>query len=305
MVTMDKAKVMAPVENGTAEELRRFVYSQVHMGGRVDVTLYAASEDTAEQAARAAFARYAALEDVFSDYRPSSELMRLCAAGAEVPVAVSQELWDVLLFATRVFEASEGAFDVTAGPVVRLWRTARQTGALPDPDALASARARVGGSEVLLSKPRTVTLLREGMQLDLGGIAKGYANDAAIAVLREHGVGRAMVEAGGDISLSGAPPQAQGWMVRVRGLPDTLVVHDCAVSTSGDTEQFLEVGGVRYSHVVDPRTGLGVTTRTQATVVSPVGMASDACATALCIQPSLESVLEDFASAEALVTVVE
>lgn len=259
------------------------------MGGRVTLTLFAPDEDTAERAARAAYGRYAALEDVFSDYRPASELMRLCALAGTGPVAVSAELFDVLAFGLRVSEWTGGAFDMTASPVVRLWRTARQTGSMPPERARLLAQLLVGWRNVSLDPLlRTASLLLPGMQLDLGGIAKGYANDHALLALKANGVDRAMVEAGGDIGVSGAPPGAQGWAIKVRGLPDTFFLSECAISTSGDTEQFVEIGGVRYSHVVDPRTGLGVTTRVQASVIAPRGLTTDPLATALCVDPSIE-----------------
>jgi thiamine biosynthesis lipoprotein len=290
----------------TDEGLSRFTYSQVHMGGRVDLTLYAPDEDTAEGAARAGYARYAELEDVFSDYRPASELMRLCARAGTGPVPVSRELFDVLAFSLQVSALTGGAFDVTASPVVRLWRTARQTGSLPSERAMLTALARVGWRHVLLDPfMRTVELELPGMQLDLGGIAKGYANDACLLAMRAHGVERAMVEAGGDIGFSGPPPGALGWSVRVRGLSGGSFVSSGGMSTSGDTEQFVEIGGVRYSHVVDPRTGLGVASRVQATVVAGRGLVSDPLATALCVDSSLEGVLEREFGAEARLKVIQ
>lgn len=291
---------------GTDEGLQRFAYSQVHMGGRVDVTLYADSQDTAEAAARAAFAEYARLEDVFSDYRPSSELMRLCAKAGTGPVAVSSELFEILTFAGRVTEWTAGAFDVTASPLIRLWRAARQTGTKPTFTQRLDALKLVGWQNVSLDPVRqTVDLHFAGMQLDLGGIAKGYANDAALRALSDHGVDRAMVEAGGDIGFSGPPPGALGWSVRVRGLPDVFFLRHCAMSTSGDTEQFIDIEGVRYSHVVDPWTGLGVTNRVQATVIAPRGLVTDPLATALCVDPSVKRRLEGATGATIVVTVVK
>jgi thiamine biosynthesis lipoprotein len=282
------------------------VYNELHMGGRVTLTLYAPDEDTAAAAARAAYGRYAALEDVMSDYRPASELMRLCARAGTGPVRVSAELFEVLAFGLRVSEWTDGAFDLTASPVVRLWRAARQTRQMPSERARLSALLLVGWRNVALDPLlRTVELGLPGMQLDLGGIAKGYANDCALSVLRENGVDRAMVEAGGDIGVSGSPPGAQGWSVKVRGLPDTFYLSECAISTSGDTEQFVEIGGVRYSHVVDPRTGMGVTTRVQASVIAPRGLTTDPLATALCVDPTFVTRLERNAGATTLVTIVK
>jgi thiamine biosynthesis lipoprotein len=288
------------VRGSSVQTLQRFVYNELHMGGRVTLTLYAPDEDTAAAAARAAYGRYAALEDVMSDYRPASELMRLCARAGTGPVGVSAELFEVLAFGLRVSEWTDGAFDVTASPVVRLWRTARQTGSMPAERARLLALLLVGWRNVVLDPLlRTVELRLPGMLLDLGGIAKGYANDCALLALKANGVDRAMVEAGGDIGVSGAPPGAQRWAIKVRGLPDTFYLSECAISTSGDTEQFVEIGGVRYSHVVDPRTGLGVTTRVQASVIAPCGLTTDPLATALCVDPGLKDRLASAASASA------
>jgi Membrane-associated lipoprotein involved in thiamine biosynthesis len=251
------------------------------MGVPVRLTVYAPSEATARTACRAAFDRFAALEDVMSDYRPTSELMRLCANAGQGPQPVSDDLWRVLERAQRLARLSDGAFDVTVGPLVRLWRVARKTARLPDAPALAEAKARVGWRKVRLDpEKRTVALETPGMQLDLGGIAKGFACDEAQKALRAHGVDRALVEAGGDIVVSGPPPGADGWRVDAGG-GETRVLVNGAISTSGDTEQFVEIGGVRYSHVVDPRTGLGLTSRVAVTVIAPDGLTSDSLSTAL------------------------
>jgi thiamine biosynthesis lipoprotein len=272
-----------------ADRLARYEYAQVHMGVKTRLVVYAPDERTAADACRAAYARVAALEDVFSDYRPDSELTRLCAAPAGKPVKVSEDLFVVLERAQELAEATDGAFDVTVGPYVRLWREARKVGKLPPADALAEAKARVGWRHVRLDPAaRTVTLAVAGMRLDLGGIAKGYAGDAAIAVLRERGVPRALFEAGGDIVAGEPPPGTDGWTVAAID-PDAPAgtrerkLTNAAMSTSGDTEQYVEIDGRRYSHVVDPRTGLGVTTRAMATVVAPTGFTTDPLATAACV----------------------
>lgn len=265
--------------------LSRFEYSQRHMGVQVRMVLYAPDTANAEDAARAAFARIAALEDVMSDYRPTSELMRLAARSGGPPVPVSDDLFAVLAQAQRLAARSGGAFDVTVGPYVRLWRQARRDGRLPSPEARERAAAKVGRQHVRLDSARqTVELRVPGMQLDLGGIAKGYAADEAIEALRERGIDRALVEIGGDVVVSGPPPGREGWRVRIEnpapGRPDTVLTH-AAISSSGDTEQYVEIDGTRYSHVVDPRTGLGLTDRIAVTVVAPSGLLSDGLATLL------------------------
>src|SRR5207244_2213927 len=129
---------------------------------------------------------------------------------------------------------------------------------------------------------RTVELLKAGMQLDLGGIAKGYSADEALAVLKQQGIPRALVAAGGDIAVSGPPPDAEGWTIGIAPLEDPnqkpsryLLLHDAAVSTSGDAEQYVEIDGKRYSHIVDPRTGIGLVGRQSVTVVARHGIMAD------------------------------
>lgn len=255
------------------------------MGVQARIVLYAPEAQAARTAALAAFDRLAALEDVMSDYRPASELMRLCARSGGDPVPVSDDLFAVLARAEELARLSDGAFDVTVGPYVRLWRAARRTGRMPAADALAEAAARVGWRHVVLdAAAQTVRLAVPGMQLDLGGIAKGYAIDAALAVLRAHGVDRAYVALGGDVVVGAPPPGEAGWALQV-AYADTahrhVVLAHAAISSSGDTEQFVEIDGRRYSHVVDPHTGLGLTSRVAATVVAPCATCSDGLATLL------------------------
>src|SRR5262245_2311233 len=253
--------------------LSRFEFAEPHMGTQFRIVLYAPTKDTAEKAAKAAFARVAELDGIMSDYRSSSELMRLCKKAGGAPVRVSGDLFYVLQRAQEVSRRSAGAFDVTVGPVVRLWRRARRTRQLPDPEKLKTALALVGWKNVVLDeKARTVQLLKPGMQLDLGGIAKGYAADEMLKVLARHGLKRALVAAGGDIAVGEAPPGKAGWTVAIAAVdakkegPSRLVLARAAVSTSGDAEQYVEIGGKRYSHIVDPRTGLGLVGRMSATV---------------------------------------
>jgi thiamine biosynthesis lipoprotein len=272
-----------PVAYGQEPLLQRFTYSEPHMGTLFKIVVYAADKTMADHAVEAAFARVVELDRIMSDYKPTSELMRLCAKAGGDPVPVSPELFFVLSRAQEVARKSEGAFDVTVGPVVRLWRQARKEKKLPDPDKLAAARALVGYQNIRLTeKDRTVQLLKPGMQLDLGGIAKGYTADEILAVLKKHGLTHALAAAGGDIAVSGPPPGTDGWKVVIAPLgdqdaraPRTLLLHDAAVSTSGDAEQYVEIDGRRYSHIVDPRTGLGLVGRMSATVVAPNGITAD------------------------------
>jgi thiamine biosynthesis lipoprotein len=196
---------------------------------------------------------------------------------------VSEDLFFVLSRARELSNRCEGAFDVTVGPLTRLWRQSRKSKKLPDKETLEKALALVGYDKMVLDESkRTVSLTKKGMQLDLGGIAKGYAADAALKVLQKHDCTRALVAAGGDIAVNDAPPDADGWKIGIAPLEDPdgkpkkyLILKHAGVSTSGDAEQFVEIEGKRYSHIVDPKTGLGLVGRMSVTVVAPNGITSD------------------------------
>jgi thiamine biosynthesis lipoprotein len=273
----------APFTFAAEATLTRHAFSERHMGTLFQVILYAPDEPNARETARAAFRRIAQLDGIMSDYKETSELMRLCKKAGGAPVAVSNDLFVVLSRAQEVSRLSDGAFDVTVGPVVRLWRRARKTKKMPDKDQLARALALVGYQKIKLDpKARTVQLATPGMLLDLGGIAKGYTADAVLALLKERGITRALVAGGGDIAVSEAPPHATGWKIGIAPLenPDKpprryLLLRKAAVSTSGDYEQHVDIGGKRYSHIVDPKTGIGLIGRSSVTVVAPNGITAD------------------------------
>src|SRR5437762_8777225 len=176
-------------------ELERFEFSEPQMGLPFHVVLYAVDKPTAEAAARAAFDRIQQLNDRLSDYETDSELSRLSqTAGSGQAVQVSDELWFVLERSQKLAEQSEGAFDVTVGPVVSLWRNARRERKMPDPARLAEALKAVGHQKLRLDpRHHTAELLVPCMRLDLGAIAKGYAVDEALKILRARGILRALV----------------------------------------------------------------------------------------------------------------
>lgn len=272
-----------------SDALTRFTYTEYHMGVDARLVVYAPDLPTAERACTAAFARIAELDTIMSDYRRDSELMRLCARAGGPPVHVSPDLFRVLHRAQEVSRQSGGTFDVTVGPVVALWRKARKTTVLPEPAEIEEARKRVGWTKLRLDeRANTVQLTVPGMKLDLGGIGKGYAGDAAQRVLQQYGITRALVEMGGDMVVSGPPPGTDGWKIRVPNAgtdqaPADMHLANRAISTSGDTEQFVVIGGRRYSHLLDPRTGQALTNRVQVTLTAPDGLTSDPLTKALCI----------------------
>lgn len=272
-----------------AQTPTRFEYKEYHMGVDVRIVVYAPDQQTAERACAAAFERFAELDTLMSDYRSDSELMRLCARAGGPPVPVSRDLFLVLQRSQDLAMRSNGAFDVTCSPAVRLWRTARKTHVLPTPADIERARSLVGWERLRLDpRRRTVQLLTPGMKLDLGGIGKGYADDCAQRTLKQFGITSALVEAGGDIVVSAPPPGQDGWKIEVdnaEGATRKPILHfaNVAISTSGDTEQFVEIGGKRYSHIVDPRTGQALTDRIAVTIVAPDGLTSDGLSTAVSV----------------------
>jgi FAD:protein FMN transferase len=267
--------------------LRRFEFHETHMASPFTIILYSTDEPTARHASRRAFDRVAKLNAILSDYDPDSELSRLSQSAGGAAVKVSSDLFAVLQRSKEIWERSGGAFDVTIAPVGTLWRRARREHKLPNPERLERARLLVGSDKMVLDpKAGTVQLVKPGMRLDAGGIAKGYAAQAALDVLEAAGITRALVAAAGDIALGDPPPGEQGWKVAIAPLEKekaeplrTLVLSNGAVSTAGDTERFVVIDGRRYSHIVNPATGMAVEDRACVTVVAPDGATADALET--------------------------
>jgi thiamine biosynthesis lipoprotein len=279
-------------DHASARPLERYSFEQQLMGTYVIVTVYAPDEASANTAQEAVFDRMQALVDILSDYDADSELRRLCvASGPGQPVAVSDDLWSVLRRSIEVSQQTDGAFDVTVGPYVELWRDARRRRRLPLPEQLAAAGERVGWRLMQLhTECQSVELQHHDMQIDLGGIAKGYIADESLRLLKELGFEQAMVAIAGDIRCGAAPPESEGWRIGIAPLDDPeatperyLLLEHAAVSTSGDAYRFVEIDGVTYSHIVDPATGLGLTQSSSVTVVATDGLTADPLASAISV----------------------
>ena len=250
----------------------------------VRIVMYAPADSTARNAARAAFERVTALEATMSDYRLQSELRQVQDRAGQ-SVVISRELYDVLQRAVDIASRTDGAFDPTAAPLIALWRKARRTGRLPATSELNSARALVSWKRITLDSAKCAVLLSPGTKLDLGAIAKGFIIEQAMLVLKKQGIASAMIEAGGDIVVGSAPPGRSGWNVEVEGVPAEFAAHaaaltNAAIATSGPASQSVSIDGVRYSHVVDPRTGLALTNGLTAYVIAKDAATADALATA-------------------------
>ncbi len=278
------------------DTLRRFEFTHPQMGTVFRLVMYAESESQAQTAAAQAFAAVDAMNASMSDYLPESELNRLClTAGSGKSVPVSDDLWQILKLSNKFSRKSNGAFDVTVGPLTRLWRRARNLKELPDSTRVEEARQLLGFQDIVFKKGKKIELKKAGMRLDLGGIAQGYAADRCLEILRQNRIPRALADAGGDIALGDAPPSESGWAIEIpsnsvgvtRSHPDTmkqtLRLSNCGITTSGATFRYLEANGKRYSHIVDPRTGWALTHPVLVTVQAPDATTADAWATAISV----------------------
>lgn len=308
------APLSLKADNIDIEEKHRLEFSRPLMGTEFRIIAYHPDSTKVKEAVEKAYNRVALLEKVFSDYDENSEVSWLSKDGKESEV--SDELWDVLQYSLEVSRRSEGAFDVSVGALSKVWRKAIRQKEFPSNGELNRAAATVGYEYVKMKEAkrtgkRTIKLEKPGMQLDFGGIAAGYAVDEAMAWLREYGITCALVDGGGDILLGDAPPGKTGWEIDV---PDKLVggeltfkkafLSNTAITTSGDTYRFLEHKGKRYSHIIDPRTGLGLTNRRVVTVTAPTSIAADAWATAASIGVS-KLLTVDLKTEKILVKVLE
>jgi thiamine biosynthesis lipoprotein len=258
------AWLLAPIGVAHAEEPdRKFLYSGNAMGTVVHVYLWTDDEAKAAKAADAVFTEMKRLDGVMTTWTPDSEVSKVNQAAGEKPVAVSKETYEVIERAHNIAKRTNGVFDITVGAYKGLWKFDEDMdGTLPDPADVKRRLANVGWKQLVLDpKKRTVFLKKKGMSITLGGIAKGYAVDKCVALLRAQGFVDFMVQAGGDMFIAGKKG-ATPWVVGIRdprGAPDSMFaltpIEDHSFSTSGDYERGFVKDGVRYHHILDPRTG--------------------------------------------------
>jgi thiamine biosynthesis lipoprotein len=280
-----------PAAAPTAEPARqRYEFVAPQMGTLWRLVFFSAEEKPAHEARDAVWRLIAEIDAALSDYRETSEVNRLCRAG-RIDRA-SEPLREVLERSLDISRQTDGAFDPTVGPLVRLWRESRQSRRRPADEAITRALNSVGWTAVRVTRAANgetgFELLKPGMQLDFGAIGKGYAQDRALRELTARGFSRALIDAGGGILAGDPPPGTTAWRVEVpppdeAGEAITVSLKNGSLATSGDAHQFVEIDGVRYSHIVDPRTGLGLTERIQASVIAKEAATADALATAFCV----------------------
>jgi thiamine biosynthesis lipoprotein len=259
------------------------------MGTDFTLYIYAADAAAADREAERVFAIVDELDSLLSNYKPQSELSRINHEAADRAVTTDPETFRFLQQSLAWSARSDGAFDITVGKLMKTWGFFRSTGHVPSDAELAQARAETGWKRVVLDvRTRTVRFMSPGVELDPGGIGKGFAVDAAVTALRADGVHAALLSAGSStIYGMGAPPDASGWKVRV---PDaeradaaisTVVLHDTSLSTANCSEKHFVVSGHLYCHIMDPRTLRPVEGRLQATVIAPSATDSDALSNAM------------------------
>lgn len=268
----------------------RFEFREIHMGVEVRIVLHDEDASRAAAAARKAFDRVRAWDDTLSDWRSDTPAQRLPSqAGASQ--RVEGRLRDALDASWRLARVTCGGFEAGLGSITRLWREARRSGTMPTDPALACAVACAGRSAWRWSEDTsTFTAQRDGVRMDFGAIGQGLAADDALAALREAGMPQALVDVSGDIALGAAPPGEAGWCIEVAPgvdgqTPETLLLHDVAISTSGDREQTRTVAGQSVGHIIDPSSGRPLPALRQATVIAKDATTADAVATALCTLP--------------------
>jgi len=254
------------------------------MAGTHELQLGATSAAVARRAAAAAIADVARIEARYSRYRDDSLTTRINRAAGGDAVPIDAETAALLRYADRCFALSDGRFDITLGVLRRVWDFRAATPRLPSPAALDAARALIGWQDVEWDD-HAIRLPRAGMEIDFGGIGKEYAADRVATICREHGVDAGLVNLGGDVRAIGAQPDGRPWRVGIRHPRDperaiaVLDVVDAAVATSGDYERFVEIDGVRYCHVLDPRTGMPVAHWQSVSVVAPLAIVAGSLAT--------------------------
>ena len=275
--------VSATLQPGDRQAVRRARYV---MGTIFEITAYGADREKTVSAVEQSFAEIRQEDETLSHYRRESDLMRLNRSVSQGTVTVGPDLYRVLEKALRFARLSEGAFDVTVGPLVKLWSEAAERNRAPSEQEIIEARRRVGSATVQLLPERQVQFAQRDLQITLGAIGKGWAVDRAVAVLKRHGVRHAFVSAGtSTIYALGDDGSGDGWEVAVRNPIEgdplaTFRIRDQAVSTSAAYERYWEIAGKRFGHILDPRSGRPVAGMLSATVVAPTATAADALSTA-------------------------
>ena len=278
-------------------QTRKFSYSEMKMGSAFNLIIVSTDSNKANHLARKSYELVDSLSHIFSNYDSSSELSKINASAGLLPYKMSPAMLDLVQKSQYAYIQTKGAYDISIGPLSSLWRNARKAKLFPEASTVIATKKLVGFAQVKINKRLgTIFLPNADMQLDFGGIAKGYIAQWVINYLKANGIQQALADAGGDIVMSGAPLNQKGWLIGVN-LPETtddllnkkLQLSNCSVATSGDVYQFIEYKGVKYSHIINPLTGYGVTNLRNVTIIAKTGATADWLATACSILPIKEA----------------
>lgn len=275
-----------------SQPLIRYEDSRIAMACVYSIVVYGDDEMRLKQGVNAALDEIDRIDRLMSHYKPDSPLSQLNRAASLHPVPTDPELFQFIAESLRYSRASAGAFDITVGPLMKAWGFFRGEGRMPKDAELQAVHQKIGWQQVRLNaEQQTIQFARAGIELDLGGIAKGYAVDRAVTLLQRHGVTRALISAGGStIYALGVPPGSKAWEIQLQDPLDarkialTVRLRNQSLSVSGSAEKFFEWNGKRYSHIMDPRTGRPVMNVLSVAVIAPTGMMGDALDNAFYVQ---------------------
>jgi len=280
--------------SGSGRENRIIERTEPAMGTIVTIKVSVApeeSETAARDAIGLAMGEIGRVESLFSVYREDSQVARINRSRPNEPLKIDPEVFTLIEKSVGYSKDTDGAFDVTVKPLVDLWKLAKDSGVLPSEKDIREARAKVGYEKIMLDRDgMTISFTTDGMSIDMGGVAKGYATDRAIYILRNNGMQNAIVDSGGDMYCLGTRNSANRWTVGIQHPRDRgrilykIDLKDEGIDTSGDYEKYFMIGGKRYSHIIDPRTGYPIGDDvTSATIIAKDSETADAYATALCV----------------------
>jgi len=274
------------------QSTKRYEFQHLQMGTTFNLVIYSDDQKKAQLIENQFIKKINELNIIFSDYDAHSEISRLSTtAGSRKKVKVSNELWLVLKHAKRYSKTSKGAFDISIGPLSKLWRSMFRRSEIFDGVKINYAKSKVNFRNIKLYRfSKRVKLKVAGMRLDAGGIAKGFTVDEIVNILRKNGITQFLVDGGGDLYMGAAPPNKSGWSINVsvvnsddQKIIENMVFSNTAIASSGDTYRFLEWEGKRYSHIIDPRTGYGVVDQKIINVQASSCMKADVIASILSV----------------------
>lgn len=274
-------------------QISRFSFSEQKMGSPLNIIFYTLDSVNANKQAIACFKLVDSLNHIFSNYDAHSELSFINNNAGIRKVVASQLMWELMLESKQAYLKSNGAYNIAMGPLTQLWRTARHSKQFPTNAQITQTLLSCDFNKVIMNhEDQSIYLSKKGMQLDFGGIGKGYIAQKLADYLKSQGITIFLVDAGGDIVIGDIPPHKNSWSVGVNQpeqaddlLPQKLQLHNLSVATSGDVYQFIEHKGKKYSHIIDPATGYGVTSLRNVTVIASNGANADWLATACSILP--------------------